>query len=73
MLVNCFTNSDKVKKKFIITTFHQRNLENPPAGSIFLFIFLGPLFYIDYEFGEDIYVMSSYEMEEPQIMFSFEI
>ena len=34
----------------MITTFANRNLDNPPAGSI-KFFDLGPTFYIDYEFG----------------------
>lgn len=36
-------------------------------------LFLGPTFYIDYEFGEDIYAMSSFQMEVNEISFSFEI
>ena len=63
---------DKQKKRFIMTTYAARNLEDPPAGSSSLFYMIGPLVFVDYEFGDDMYNLSSYALERP-CSFSFDI
>jgi len=39
---------DKQKKRFIMTTFSNRNLEDPPAGSKKIINFVGPLVFVDF-------------------------
>ncbi len=57
-------------------TYHYHIPKQKPLKSTsrqyFKLLIIGPLFYIDYEFGEDIYALSSYEFDT-QLMFSFEI